>query len=120
MKRIVIALLIASFFTGCHSGKKKSSKHFSKRSHYSARVQNSGSESSASSSNVSRINSAEADETQTSQPITRLDSLLGNTGGGYHNTDRTNFQGASGAGTGSSFASGAYAAAKKKKPKKKR
>ena len=124
MKRIIIVFLVAGFFTGCHSGKKKSSKHFSKRSTYSAKVHSAPGTTgtaTASSSKVSRINSAEPEETQANQPMSRLDSLLGNTGGNrYYNSDGTNFQGASGAGTGSSYASGAYAAAKAKKAKKKR
>ncbi len=125
MKRIIIVFLVAGFFTGCHSGKKKSSKHFSKRSHYSAAAKSAPAttgSATASSSKVSRINSAEPEEAQANQPVSRLDSLLGNTGGSrYYNSDGTNFQGASGVGTGSSYASGAYAAAKaKKKAKKKR
>lgn len=124
MKKVIIMFLIAGFFAGCHSGKKKSSKHYSKRSHYTAKAQSTAPKetaATASSSNVSRINSPSEDELQQNQPMTRIDSLLGNTGTSrYYSSDRTNYQGASGAGTGSSYASGAYAAAKQRKAKKRR
>ncbi|HXA01746.1 MAG TPA: hypothetical protein VNW99_07150 [Cytophagaceae bacterium] len=117
MKKLFLAFTITGLITACDSNKKSS---------------NAGSYTSAptpktisNSNNVSRVNEpAEIVAPKTHAPKTHLDSMLMNSNSGAekqsssYNSNSTYHNGASGVGTGSSYAGHAYAKLRyKKKPK---
>jgi hypothetical protein len=112
MKKLFFALTIAGLMTACDSNKKSSGTG----SYTSAPIP----KPSVNTNNVSRVN--ESSEPAAAAPKTHMDSLLMHSAGeertSSYNRNSTYHNGASGVGTGSSYASHAYAKLRyKKKPK---